>query len=255
MSDLDMSYLCRGWTPTQADPVSSVSLPRDLDLTLSLICANVTRNPYHPIRILTARAEGVDLWSVDLLISGELFIGEYHKPPKAFPALGGDRLQISLSYSPSSGGFALCANAMDGKEGVSMSASNIGRPPSLSATYALLVGADNMAPFPEVPPLGWIITAQFDLAAPIANSEPIGDWRLTESTWPTVRPGRGGGFVFGGEPLCDSIAVATAPSTNAMTSRTASRLVEANPHQTLELALNSIEHWLKVARSAMEEVP
>lgn len=250
MSDLDMSHLCKNWTPTQADPVSSVSLPRDLDLNLSVICEDVIRNPYHPIRILTARTEGVDLWSVDLLTSGELCVGEYRKPPKVLPALDGDRLQLSLSYSPTSGGFALCANAMNGKEGVSMSATNVGQLP-LSwphYAYALLIGADDMAPFPEVPPLGWIITAQFDLAAPVVDREPV----RTRAEDPVRTQS---GFVLGGEPLCDSIAVATAPSTNAMTSRTASRLVEANPRETIELALNSIEHWLKVARSAMEEVP
>ena len=221
MSDPDMSYLCRGWTPTQAYPATVATLPRGRDLTLSVICENVARNPYHPIRLLTARAEGIDLWAIDLLISGELLVGEYRKPPKVLPALGGDRLQISLSYSPTSGGFALCANAMNGEEGASMSASNVGRLP-LPATYELVIGADKMAPFSEVSPLGWIITAQHDLARPIVDGEPAEDWRLREGPLPVT-------------------ATASAP-------------VQTNPQETLELALNSIEHWLKVARSAMEEV-
>lgn len=238
-----MSYLCRGWTPTQADPVSSVSLPRDRDLTLSVICEGVARNPYHPIRILTAQAKGVDLWSVDLLTSGELYVGEYRKPPKVLPALDGDRLQLSLSYSPTSGGFALCANAMSGKEGVS-AASNVGQLPPFPGIYALVVGADNMAPFPEVPPLGWIITAQFDLARPIVDGEPAEDWRLAEGALPVcASPAR-----VTAEPACPDCS-----GPLPCTCNTSVTISPINPRETIELALNSIEHWLKVARGAMEE--
>lgn len=75
------------------------------------------------------------------------------------------------------------------------------------------VGTDDACPF------GWRISSRFDLAEPIVDGEPAEDWRLREG------------------PLPASPA-----------------LVEASPpDETLALALQSIEHWLKVAQSALEQ--
>lgn len=163
MSGLDMSRLCDNWMPTEGHPELVASLPFNKILKLDM---TIEHNfpPAHPrILLLQAEVEGQEIWGLRLW-NERLRLTTASGPQQSLALFGNEAgFKLSLSYNPEAGGLVVLYNKGEQVGGsFSVNADN----PWLPKTpyYTLHIGAPKH--YADASPLGWTITADYNLSAP-----------------------------------------------------------------------------------------
>jgi hypothetical protein len=231
MSALDMSILCKDWTPTKKDRETVASMPLDKELTLSVSLRpdeeagtplGVFENDAR-VLILSADVDEVSLFGLRFWGGRLRLSAGTQATQESALILGATSFDFQVSFNPVHGGLAIVASWVTpsgGRTSHSFIAniSNLKLPKA--RYYTLRLGAPKR--FVDASLLGWRVNASYDLAPPfgvpteMSHVQGLG-WDWSRSTRMTG-------------------------------------LVKVNPYDTLRTALQSIDFWRKAAEDALRSL-